>query len=59
MQTREAQEKALEIESKFRERDTTMGYCYQEAAVRFINLLKNSKQLLKADDLVRELNSLA
>ncbi len=59
MKTGEAQEKALEIEGKLRERDLTMGYRYQEAAVRFINLLKNSKQLLKPDELVRELNSLA
>ena len=54
----EARKKSVSVEGRLRRLDPDMGLKYQDTAVKIINMLKESKQLIKTGEFDNLVNSL-
>ena len=58
MNKQEARHKSILVESQLRKLDPDMNLKYQDTAVKIINMLKESKQLIKTEELDNIVNPL-
>ncbi len=58
MNKQEARHKSVAVETRLRKMDPEMAQKYQESAVKIINMLKESQQLIRTEDFDQKVNLL-